>query len=154
MSPMHPDYLIRDGSLEEIASVERTIPEFPRPKSADQLAARLGVPGALLKVACADGRPVAYKAGYPLPDGWFYSWTGAVQPAHRRRGLALALLQEQERLVREAGYAGIRVKSRNGFPSMLQLLIGQGYRIVDLEPVPSAADPKIHFAKPFPPSTP
>lgn len=147
---MPSDYRLREGSLDEVAAIERTIPEFLPPKSLEAIASRLDVPGALILVACRDGDPVAYKAGYPLPDGWFYSWIGAVQPAHRRRGLALALLHEQERRVKAQGHPGIRVKSRNGFPGMLQLLIGQGYRILGLEPVPSPEDPKIHFAKRFP----
>lgn len=141
--------LLREGTIDEIAAIEREIPEFVRPKTTEAMAERLQSASALILVACLDGRPVAYKAGYALSPDRFYSWIGAVLPRYRRRGIARALLLEQERRLRALGYARVRVKSRNTFPSMLRLLIGEGYRIVGLEPSPSAEDPKIVFDKPL-----
>lgn len=144
---------IREGGLDEVAAVEAAIPEFARARRKPELAQRLGGDDALILIACADDAPVAYKAGYRLDGLRFYSWVGAVLPAFRRRGIALALLREQERRLRAAGYTGVRVKSRNAFPGMLRLLIGEGYRIVALEPVPSSEDPKIVFEKSLSPPT-
>lgn len=138
---------IREGGIDEVAAIEAAIPEFVRPKPASELSQRLDNGGALILIACADDAPVAYKAGYRLDGQRFYSWVGAVLPAFRRLGVALALLRDQERRLRAAGYTGVRVKSRNAFPGMLRLLIGEDYRIVALEPVPSPEDPKIVFEK-------
>lgn len=149
------DFRIDRGDVDDVAALEARIPEFPRPKRAAVLAERLRADrGALILVARADGRPVGYKAGYALEMRRFYSWVGAVLPAYRRHGIALALLREQERRLRGGGYASVRVKSRNGFPGMLRLLIGEGYRIVALEAVPSPRDPKIVFEKLLVPSSP
>ncbi|MEZ0471925.1 GNAT family N-acetyltransferase [Luteimonas salinilitoris] len=146
---------IERGDIDGIAALEARIPEFSCPKRAATLAERLRADsGALILIAFADGQPVGYKAGYALETRRFYSWVGAVLPAYRRHGIALALLREQERRLREAGYANVRVKSRNGFPGMLRLLIGEGYRIVALEAVPSPQDPKIVFEKLLAPPSP
>ncbi|WP_407351904.1 GNAT family N-acetyltransferase [Luteimonas sp. R10] len=143
------------GAIGDIAALEARIPEFSCPKRAAVLGERLRSDnGALILVAFADGQPVGYKAGYPLEMRRFYSWIGAVLPPYRRHGIARALLHEQERRLRESGYASVRVKSRNGFPGMLRLLIGEGYRIVALEAVPSPQDPKIVFDKRLAPLSP
>ncbi|TDK22318.1 GNAT family N-acetyltransferase [Luteimonas aestuarii] len=142
------DLAIREGQVAEIARLETSIPEFTRPKTLDQLEQRLQAGrGALILVACDGQRPVAFKAGYALAQDTFYSWVGAVLPGYRRAGIARKLLHGQEDRLRKTGHRRIRVKSRNAFPGMLRLLLGEGYRIVALEPVPSAEDPKVVFEK-------
>lgn len=142
------DLSIREGQAAEIAALEFAIPEFRQPKSLDVLEARLRPErDALILLACSDGTPVGFKAGYALAPGTFYSWVGAVLPAFRGQGVARRLLQAQEARLRGRAYARIRVKSRNAFPGMLRLLVAEGYRIVGLEAVPSAEDPKIVFEK-------
>lgn len=146
-APGQAQPVVRLGTIHEVAELECGIPEFATPKPVEEIARRLDTREALILVAEFEGRPVAFKAGFPLNDTTFYSWIGAVAPQARRQGLARALMQAQERRVQSAGFERIRVESRNAFPGMLRLLIGQGYRIVALEPVPDAADPKIVFEK-------
>ena len=142
------DLAIRTGTPAEIAALEARIPEFVRPKPLQALEERLqAARDPLVLLACDGTDPVAFKAGYALAPGLFYSWVGAVLPAWRRRGIARRLLHEQEARLRAGGYARVRVKSRNAFPGMLRMLVAEGYRIVALEPVPFAEDPKIVFEK-------
>jgi len=73
--------------------------------------------------------------GRPEPDGSVIGWTEAisVQPEHRRRGLARALLAASLRAVRDAGAtkAGLGVDSAN--PNQAQLLYEtMGYRVVSI----------------------
>ena len=93
-------------------------------------------------------RPAAFKLGYWQDQHCFYSWIGGVIPSARRAGLAKALLDAQERRLRELGVAVVTVKSMNRYPGMMALLISNGYWIAGLEgddPVTS----KICFSKPL-----
>ena len=73
--------------------------------------------------------------GEPRPDGSRLGFTEAisVQPAHRRRGLARALLAASLRAVRDAGatLAGLGVDSQN--PNQAQALYASmGYEVVSV----------------------
>ncbi len=78
------------------------------------------------------GQILSYR-GVPEPDSSWIGWTEAisVQPEHRRRGLARALLAESLRAVRDAGAtsAGLGVDTENPNQA-LTLYESLGFRIV------------------------
>ncbi len=141
--------MIRMGNIEEAWQVLQAIPEFDQRRSLAQLRDRLPA-GALILIAEADGQPVGFKLGYGAEDGSLYSWLGAVLPAHRKTGLAQRLLEAQEAWAAENGFAAVTVKSMNRYPSMLRLLIRNGYQIRLVEHFGDPARERNHFIKPLP----
>lgn len=144
------DYRI--GTLEDVLMIDAKIPEFAHQRSTpkntlDTLAERLSHKRYLLLVAVNGHEPVAYKLGYALSDRAFYSWLGAVMPAHRRQGIAAELRRRQERWAIEQGFSQICVKSMNRFPAMLQLLIRSGYSISGYEDGGTPESSKVLFSK-------
>jgi ribosomal protein S18 acetylase RimI-like enzyme len=137
---------IRLGNFSEVCALHNQIPELSPIAGSDYLSARIGENDYLLLVCEQDGIPVAYKLGYWTGAEYFYSWLGGVHPAYRQRGIAKALLLEQEAQVREMGAKEIRVKSMNQYTSMLLLLISQGYEITGAGPN-AKGEVKIQFAK-------
>ncbi len=73
---------------------------------------------------------VALKLGYPEAPDVFYSWIGAVGPAHRRQGIADLLMQRQHDWCRKQGFRRIRSKTKNAFKAMLILNLRHGFNIV------------------------
>lgn len=137
---------IRLGSLDEALRVHNQIEELLPISDSRYFSERIADKKFLLLVAEIDNALVGYKLGYWLDDSCFYSWLGGVHPDYRKRGIAKALLHEQERRVGELGVKEIRVKSMNQYRSMLLLLIAQGYAITGVETNAQGKE-KIHFSK-------
>lgn len=138
---------VREGSLQEVEQIVATITEFVRKETVDTLYARLDGKRSLVLVAEEDGYLLGFKIGYQLDNETFYSWFGGVSPQARKRGVAQILMDWQERWVGEQGYHQLKVKSRNQFPSMLRLLLRNGYQIEDFERVDPLVESRIHFCK-------
>jgi predicted GNAT superfamily acetyltransferase len=130
------------GNVAEAFETYRRIPEFAPHTNSDRATfeQRLSDDSALVLIAADAGACIGFKVGYDrYRDGSFYSWLGGVLPDHRGRGVAEALLERQEALVREAGYRCIYVKTRNRYVSMRALLARSHYAIVSVEADPSSA---------------
>lgn len=140
--------MIRPGTIAEAWHVLQAIPEFDQRRSLAQLQERLPA-SALVLIAEAHGQPVGFKLGYPAEYGSLYSWLGGVLPAHRKAGLAQRLLEAQEAWAGDHGFAAVTVKSMNRYPSMLRLLIRNGYQIRLVEQFGDPARERIHFIKPL-----
>lgn len=138
--------MIREASVAEAHQVMLGIPEFDRPRSLQDLQARLPA-GALILVAELDGHLTGFKIAYPLSDDELYSWLGGVLPAYRQSGLAQQLLAFQESCARERGFRALSVKSMNRYPAMLRLLIRNGYQIRAVDQFGDAAHERISFIK-------
>ena len=137
---------VRQCDLATAYRAYQGIPEFDQREGYEAIHERVG--DDYLALVCeVDAEPVGFKLGYPLSADTFYSWLGGVHPAHRGSGIARALLLAQEEHCRRAGYQLLRVKSKNRFPAMLQMLVSQGYQIDGYTPGELAADNKIHFVK-------
>ena len=139
--------LIREGSLKEVADIVATIDEFSHKENVESLASRLGDKRSLILVAESNGELVGFKMGYEIDNGTFYSWFGGVTSQARRLGVAQALLEWQERWVTAQSYQAITVKSRNQFPSMLRLLLKNGYLIEGYEQRTPLIESRIMFIK-------
>lgn len=74
---------------------------------------------------------VAFKAGYELRPGLFYSWLGGVLPSHRRLGIATRLLVEQHAYAKSIGCTEIRTISTNEHKGMMICNLQQGFDIIE-----------------------
>ena len=114
--------------LETIASLDAAI--FPVPISKDEFAASLRSRHNLCVLIAQHGpEPCGYKIGYEFSPDVFYSFSGGVLPAFRRRGIANALLTEQHRLAKDLGYSIVRTHTKNEYREMLLLNIRAGFDI-------------------------
>lgn len=138
---------IEIGSAADIVALSKQIPEFEQATTLERLQSRLDGAVSLILVAKLEGALVGYKVGYQLTEETFYSWLGGVIPEHRKHGVATLLLNYQEKWVLNSGYKQIKVKSMNRFPGMLNLLISNGYEIVDIEESVCGSEGKIVFLK-------
>ena len=141
---------IREGSLEELVSVNQRIVEFITPYGQDEFERRLEGRSWYGLVAEDATGLLGFKIGYEESPQQFYSWLGGVVPEARGKGLARRMLHRQEAWVQDSDYTAVRVKSRNRYRAMLILLLSEGYEIIDIEPHDPPTDSRIHFLKTFP----
>lgn len=138
--------MIRVGTVDEAHSVFLKVPEFDKYVSIQEMRARLGEEH-LVIVAENGGRLSGFKIGYPESDKEFYSWLGGVVPEYRHSGITQRLLEFQEAWARTSGFKTVSVKSMNKFPSMLRLLIKNGYQITRVDNFGSPQKERIRFIK-------
>ncbi len=119
--------------LQTIIELSQQIPEFENRYSSEDYQQRLQDKTMLLQLIRVEGELVGFKLGYSIQQGQFYSWLGAILPEFRQLGLAKALLADQEAWAKENGFNHMEVKTYNRFASMLQMLVQQGYKIVNLQ---------------------
>ena len=126
---------IRTGTVDEVYALYEQTPEFAQQAaSLEAVQQRLGGESAIILIAELAGEAVGFKVGYDrYSDGSFYSWLGAVLPSARRKGVAAALLNEQQQRVTAVGFDRIYVKTRNRYVAMLTLLLERGYVIVGVQ---------------------
>lgn len=83
-----------------------------------------------LLIAFVDNKPVAFKLGYEIDRGCFYSWLGGVLPEYRGLGIAKDLIDAQHTWCMDQGYQKIQTKTQNRWREMLMLNIKSGFEIV------------------------
>jgi len=138
--------MVRIGTIEEAYKVFMLIPELDRYLSFQELKEKLA-DNYLVVVAEHEGILIGFKLGYPISTSEFYSWLGGVIPAYRNSGVAQTLLDFQEDWVKISGFKSMSVKSMNRFPSMLRLLIKNGYKIKSVENFGDSDKERIEFIK-------
>jgi GNAT superfamily N-acetyltransferase len=121
---------IEIGTPEDIASLEQEIPEFEEPYSLEEITGRIDGKKHYCLVAYMDRKHAGYKLGYEQAPGKFYSWTGGILPAYRKRGIADALLNMQEDWCWKNAYKRIDVTSLNRHKAMIIFLLKRGYDII------------------------
>lgn len=138
---------VRQGSLGEARQVFNRVPEFDSSQD-DEFAQRLGQAESCVLVAEVASELVGFKMGYDrYGDGSFYSWLGGVVPEHRKSGVALLLLREQESWAKANGYQRIYVKTRNAFVGMRVLLAKSGYELLQVNATTLLADARLLHVK-------
>ena len=100
--------------------------------------------GAML--AWAGDRAVGCARFEPRPD-CLYVGRVAVLPAHRRQGVATALMVEMEGIARELGLAELRVGVRSSLPNNVGLYQRLGYAVLNVEPHPGGPDSTIWMTR-------
>lgn len=138
--------MIRVATIDEAYSVFVQIPEFGNYYPIEEVKRRLAN-GHRVLVAQSGQQLVGFKLGYPKTSEEFYSWLGGVLPAYRQGGIAQRLLEHQEAWARRAGFTRIAVKSMNKFPSMLRLLIKNGYQVTQVDRFGDPQKERLHFIK-------
>ena len=143
-----PSFQLREASLSELLWLHERIVEFPGNSSFTFYEDRLRHRVSLALVALWDGELAGFKVGYQseLPEQ-FYSWMGGVRPEFRRKGIATALAEEQERWSKANGFRAVFFKTRNRFPGMIQFGIARGFKVVDLLPKGGVEDYRIVMRK-------
>lgn len=137
---------IRSTSIAEAVAISQRIPELVNPYRAAEYEKRFATVPHLILGAYDGTQAVGFKAGYER-EGYFYSWMGGVLPSHRRRGVALLLLQQQEAWAKNEGYPSITFKTRNSHRNMLLFAIGQDYHIIGVDEKKYAVDNRIWLKK-------
>jgi ribosomal protein S18 acetylase RimI-like enzyme len=85
----------------------------------------------LFLVGCLDGRLIAcVMAGYEGHRGWLNYL--AVDPKHQRHGYARAIVDEAERLLREAGCPKINLQVRSSNHGVIEFYRRLGYSVDDV----------------------
>lgn len=137
---------IQSSDISTVVALSQQIPEMENPYPAEEYERRLqGVPHLIL-LARKEGRPAGFKVGYER-QGYFYSWMGGVHPDFRRRGLALALAEAQEKWAKEQGYDSVTFKTRNRLKGMLCFALQRGFDIIQLDPYPNIGESRIWLRK-------
>ncbi len=139
---------LEKGSIKQIVQMAQEIPEFTDPVLRETIEARLvGVPHLIL-IAQWNSQLAGFKVGYERKqDGSFYSWIGAVLPAYRKKGIALALAERQEAWALSQGYQCIRFKTRNAYKAMQIFAISRGFDIIGHEPKEDRSQDRIWMEK-------
>ena len=102
-------------------------------ESVADVARYIGAGGAVL---AWDGEIVVGSARFhPEPDH-LYIGRVAVSPAHRRRGVATAIMQFLEEHARSLGFSETRVEVRQALPSNVALYESFGYDSIGIKPHP------------------
>jgi len=119
--------LVRVGTLDEALQVLRGVGELGQGRTHATHMQHLAGRRHLVLVAEQGGELVGFKVGYALDRRRFYSWVGGIHPAHRRQGIAQAVLETQQRWAAQ-GYDSIEVKTSQAFPQIVALLERNGYQ--------------------------
>ncbi|MCB0384710.1 MAG: GNAT family N-acetyltransferase [Bdellovibrionales bacterium] len=83
-----------------------------------------------LFVALSENEVVGFKLGYERKPGHYYSWMGGVDPDHRGRGIARALMEAQHSWLKSGGYKGLRTHTKNQWQEMIILNLKCGFQII------------------------
>lgn len=138
--------IIRTGSIAEAVAVSQQLPEFIDPYPSAAYHSRFVGVKHLVLIVEVDGQIAGFKVGYERA-GYWYSWLGGVLPAFRRRGLALALAEAQEKWVQQQGYPHVTFKTLNRHRNMLLFAIGRGFQIIGYEERADIAESRIWLRK-------
>lgn len=85
----------------------------------------------LMLLARRTGTAVGFKLGYQLDEAAFYSAKGGVHPAHRRNGIARALLYAMLDVVEQRGYERFVYDTfPNKHPGMTVLGLDEGFEVI------------------------
>ncbi|MEE4361608.1 MAG: GNAT family N-acetyltransferase [Pseudomonadales bacterium] len=151
VEPPALDLRVRDGDAEDAWAVASRIGEFGGDADRygrDVYLRRLAEPGSRVLIASVGDEPVGFKAGYDrYRDGSWYSWMGGVVAPWRGRGIAQALLDAQERWVRDQGYRVIYVKTRNRHKRMISFLAANDYDVLRVDEKAALAESRVLFCK-------
>ena len=137
---------IRAGSVQEAVDLAKRMPDFSNPYN---LNAPETPPPQLdhILIAEIDGTPVGFRAGSRHAPDTFAVWLAGVLPAYRRRGIGGALYRAQKSWLQTQGYRFLRTHVRNSNRVMLNILIKNGYRVVDVVRYGDIDRNKVVFAK-------
>jgi len=107
---------------------------------------RSGIASGGAFLAFAD-EAIAGSARYRVFSNHVYGERIGVLPAHRGRGIAVALTKAIESSARERGIVQVHVKVRASIPSNLHVYEKLGYRVLASNPYPIGTDLEITLAK-------
>jgi len=148
--PESLSFEIREGDIETVVALSQQVPELTNPYAAEVYEKRLSAVPHLILVAWMGTSAAGFKVGYERDDdGSFYSWMGGMLPDFRRKGLAQALAEKQEKWALAQGYSTIRFKTRNRHKAMLLFALQNGFHLCSVEAWDDPAESRIWLEKPL-----
>ncbi|HYZ93013.1 MAG TPA: GNAT family N-acetyltransferase [Actinomycetota bacterium] len=97
-------------------------------------------------ILAEDGVPVG-SARFVPEDGYLYVGRLSVLPAHRRRGIASAIMRFAEQIAADLGRPAVQVGVRESLPSNARLYESLGYETVSIEAHPRGPDRVLTMVK-------
>lgn len=143
------NFQIKEGSVEDAVSVSLLVPELKHPHPKEVYENRMLGKKHLILIAYVEGEKAGFKVGYDkFQDGEnFYTWMGGVRPAFRKKGVAEALAQYQEKWIKDQGYQNVILKTRNQHQGMLIFAIKNNFKIIEIEPKDDIEEHRILLKK-------
>lgn len=105
------------------------------------------VPGSGFVIGRIGEEAVACGAFRPMEPGIVEFKRMYVAPAHRGRGYSKRMLEELERLAREAGYRQVRLETGVRQPAAIRLYDGAGYRRIPCYGIYAGCERSVCFEK-------
>jgi ribosomal protein S18 acetylase RimI-like enzyme len=94
-----------------------------------------------------DGETLLGSARFEPRTDYLYVGRVSVPPAHRRKGVALALMAGMAEVARELGLAEVQVEVRESLPSNVRLYQRLGFEVVGVEAHPRGPDRTVRMAQ-------
>lgn len=109
--------------------IEKCSTIVPEIRLTDKYKSRIADKSVTNFIAEINHQIAGFMIGYDDTDGCFYNYLFGVAPSFRSQGIGQHLFDHVEQWARTNNYKGIRVQSRNKYPTMLRLLIKNNYKI-------------------------
>ena len=129
---MNKEIEIKEGTIKDVVTLSRKIPEFEAPYNENEYERRLSGKKHLILIAYVKNTATGFKVGYKIKDA-FYSWMGGVLPEFRNINIAEKLAKKQEEWAVENGFKKIRLKTLNKHKAMLHFALSSEFEIIDFK---------------------
>jgi hypothetical protein len=114
-----------DATLSKlVACANKLIDETTLEAWKDKLSDRAAV---FISYAESAGTVVGFKVGYELKPTLFYSWVGGVLDAHRNKGIATQMINDQLNFCSTNGFTVIKAISDNRYKDMMICNLRAGF---------------------------
>ena len=143
---MNKEIEIKEGTIKDVVTLSRKIPEFEAPYNENEYERRLSGKKHLILIAYVKNTTAGFKVGYEIEDA-FYSWMRGVLPEFRNINITKKLAKKQEEWVKENGFKKIRLKTLNKHKVMLHFVLSSGFEIIDFEPKENYNESRIILEK-------
>ncbi len=131
---MNNDVVIKEATLQEIADLEKKIPEFARSNPVEKLDERIKGRQHLAIIAYVDDKPVGYSLSYNrLDNGALYCWIAAVLPEFRRQGVYKTLAKYRMQWAKDNEFSMLRIKTRNQYREILSFLVQNNWMFDEIK---------------------
>lgn len=147
VNPRIEGLMVRQGSLAEALSVADTIPEFFDVESMADLSARLLGRRHLVLVAEIDNSVQGFLIAYERDPNVLMGYLCGVDPAGRRKGVATSMLSKAMQWGESETFDAMEMRTANGFSSMIQFLLSQGFFISELKKKAVPSDHRVYLHK-------
>ncbi len=142
------DIVIKEGPIEEVLEVLKTLPEFDKPFSKEYFEKEIGTSEKLILLAYIQKQPVGFIVSYDkFQDGSLYCWWAGVDPKYRQKGILTKLMEYQDKWAKGHGFTSIKIKTINQRRAMLAYLVKSGFEFTRVEEREDISENRIYLEK-------